>query len=548
MSSELPRSNALLPGRLVVGIGASAGGLAAFKRFLANTPADTGMAFILVQHLDPHHKSLLVELLGAGASIPVVTAENGLAIRGDCVFVIPPDATLTIKDGILQVVTPAPPRDQRRPIDAFFASLAEDCRDRAVAIVMSGAGSDGALGVSMIKEHGGLTLAQGEFDHVAEVGMPQSAAATGMVDHVVPVEDMPGLLINYQQHLGVVAPREDGHGTREDAREHLAAITVLLRAGIDHDFSGYKENTLIRRIQRRMQVLHIDDIPSYVERLKADRGELEALFRELLIGVTQFFRDPEAFEALKSPALAAFASSKAAAGEPVRIWVPGCSTGEEVYSIAILLSECLTAGQRALSDDIKIFGTDIDSNAIAVARSGRYRQPVPGVSPERLERWFVKEGDHFCLRREIRELCAFSVHSIVKDPPFSRLDLISCRNVLIYLDNEVQDRVMQTFHYALKPDGFLFLGTSESTARHAKQFGIVDKTNHIFRQLGSGEPSPARETFRCSVAAGVVDSGATHPGAALLGTLHQVTYGAALARRQSSQWQSLPFFGLPCRR
>ena len=198
--------------------------------------------------------------------------------------------------------------------------------------------------------------------------MPQSAAATGRVDHVVPVEDMPGLLIDYQQHLGVVASRKDGDGTSNDAREHLAAITGLLRAGIDHDFSGYKENTLVRRIQRRMQVLHIDDAASYVERLKADRGELEALFRELLIGVTQFFRDPEAFEALKSTALAALVASKAA-GEPIRIWVPGCSTGEEVYSIAILLSECMADGQRALSDDIKIFGTDIDSNAIAVARA-----------------------------------------------------------------------------------------------------------------------------------------------------------------------------------
>ena len=232
------------------------------------------MAFILVQHLDPHHKSLLVELLGAGAPIPVLEAADGIAVRENCVFVIPPDATLTIKDGILRVVSPAPPREHRRPIDTFFASLAEDCGDKAVGIVLSGVGSDGALGVRMIKERGGLTLAQAEFDHVAQGGMPQSAADTGMVDHVVPVEDMPALLVDYQQHLGTVAERKDGNGTRKDARDHLAAITGLLRAGIDHDFSGYKENTLIRRIQRRMQVLHIDDVPSYVERLKADRGEL----------------------------------------------------------------------------------------------------------------------------------------------------------------------------------------------------------------------------------------------------------------------------------
>ena len=483
--SSAPQSRDALPGGLVVGIGASAGGLAAFKTFLANTPADSGMAFILVQHLDPHHRSLLVELLGAGAPVPVLEAADGVAIRENCVFVIQPDATLTIKDGILRVVSPAPPRECRRPIDTFLSSLAEDCGDKAVGIILSGVGSDGALGVRRIKEHGGLTLAQAEYDHVAQGGMPQSAADTGMVDHVVPVEAMPALLVDHQQHLGTVAEHKDGDGTREDARQHLAAITGLLRAGIDHDFSGYKENTLIRRIQRRMQVLRIDDVPSYVERLKADRGELQALFHELLIGVTQFFRDADAFEALKSTALAALISAKAA-DEPIRIWVPGCASGEEVYSIAILLSECMAGGQRSLANDIKIFGSDIDDNAIAIARAGRYRHPVTGVSPERLERWFVKDGDHYRLRREIRELCAFSIHSIVKDPPFSRLDLISCRNVLIYLDPELQDRVMQTFHYALKPGGFLFLGTSENITRHAKQFTIVDGEHRIFGRRDTG--------------------------------------------------------------
>jgi two-component system, chemotaxis family, CheB/CheR fusion protein len=484
MSSE-PRSNDLLPNTLTVGIGASAGGLAAFKKFLANTPADTGMAFVLVQHLDPHHKSLLVELLGARAAIPVMEAADGIAVRENCVYVIPPDATLTIKDGILRVVTPAPPRELRRPIDTFFSSLA-DCGDKAVGIVLSGVGSDGALGVRKIKEQGGLTLAQAEFDHVAQGGMPQSAADTGMVDHVVPVEDMPGLLVDYQRHLGAVEKRKDGNGTRTDVRPHLAAIAGLLRAGINHDFSGYKESTLIRRVQRRMQVLHIDDVLNYVERLKADRGELEALFHDLLIGVTQFFRDSDAFEALKSIALAALVSSKSA-GEPIRIWVPGCATGEEVYSIAILLSECMAEGHRSLGNDIKIFGTDIDENAIAIARGGRYRQPVTGVAPERLERWFVKDGEHYHLLREIRELCTFSVHSIVKDPPFSRLDLISCRNVLIYLDTELQDRVMQTFHYALNPGGFLFLGTSESITRRAKYFAIVNEKQRIFGRRDTGE-------------------------------------------------------------
>jgi two-component system, chemotaxis family, CheB/CheR fusion protein len=303
MSAE-PLPNNLVPDGLVVGVGASAGGLAAFKTFLANTPADTGMAFILVQHLDPHHKSLLVELLRAGAPIPVVEAADGVAIRKNCVFVIPPDGTLTIKDGILRVVRPAPPRESRRPIDTFFSSLAEDCRDKAVGIILSGVGNDGALGVRKIKEHGGLTLAQAEFDHVAQRGMPQSAADTGMVDHLVPVEVMPSLLVDHQHHLGAVVEDTDGNGTRKDVGQHLAAIARLLRAGTGHDFSGYKESTLTRRIQRRMEVLHIGDVPSYVERLQADRGEVQALFQELLIGVTQFFRDPGAFEVLRSTVLA----------------------------------------------------------------------------------------------------------------------------------------------------------------------------------------------------------------------------------------------------
>ncbi len=415
MSAD-PLPNDPLTDGLVVGVGASAGGLAAFKTFLANTPADTGMAFILVQHLDPHHKSLLVELLSAGAPIPVIEAADGVAIRKNCVFVIPPDATLTIKDGIIRVVSPAPPRGSRRPIDTFFSSLAEDCRDKAVGVILSGVGSDGARGVRKIKEHGGLTLAQADIGHVAQDGMPRSAVNTGMVDHVVPVEAMPALLVDHQHHLGAVAEHKDSNGARQDMGQHLAAITGLLRAGTGHDFSGYKEGTLTRRIQRHMQVLHIDDVPSYIERLKADRGELQGLFHELLVGVTQFFRDPDACEALKKTALASLISSKAA-DEPIRIWVPGCATGEEVYSMAILLSECMTDSPRSQSSDIKIFGTDIDDGAIATARNGSYRQPVTGVSPERLGRWFLKEGNDYRLRPEVRQLCAFSVHSIVKDPP-----------------------------------------------------------------------------------------------------------------------------------
>jgi two-component system, chemotaxis family, CheB/CheR fusion protein len=478
---------------LVVGIGASAGGLAAFKSFLAHTPADTGMAFVLVQHLDPHHKSLLVELLGAQSPIPVVEARDGLMVKANCVFVIPPDATLTIVDGTLRLASPAPDRAHRRPIDTFFASLAADFDERAVAIVLAGVGSDGTAGIKSIKEHGGLTMAQAEFDAIALQGMPSSAAATGQVDQVVPVEIMAAKLADYHKHLIEVAGKKDGNGQRKDVQEHLASVTSLLHARSEHDFSGYKEATLIRRLQRRMQVLNMDTAADYVERLRVDRSEIEALFQELLIGVTQFFRDPEAFEALMAIAIVPIVSAKSEK-EPIRIWVPGCSTGEEVYSIAILLREAMQTSGR--NRDVKIFGTDIDANAVAAARAGRYRMAASGMSRARFEQWFTRDGDDYCPVPEIRDMCVFSTHSLVKDPPFSRLDLISCRNVLIYLGEELQDRLMRTFHYGLSPGGYLFLGTAESVTRNSRLFTALDKKHRILQCRDTGANLPAFQPRR----------------------------------------------------
>src|SRR5690348_7539016 len=274
--------------RLIVGLGASAGGLDAFKSFFAAMPPRSGMAFVLVQHLDPHHKSLLVELLSNHTEMPVVQAEDGMAVAVDHVFVIPPNAVMTIKGGILRVSTPAPPREHRRPIDVFFASLAEDQEEKAICIILSGSGSDGSLGLKAVKEHGGFSLAQAGFDETALLGMPSSAAATGLVDEVMPVEQMPARLLAYAQHLGRISDRKAPDGTRHDAAEHLTRICALLRARLGHDFSQYKENTLVRRIQRRMQVLQIDNVPEYIERLRNDPNQLDLLFRDLLIGVTQF--------------------------------------------------------------------------------------------------------------------------------------------------------------------------------------------------------------------------------------------------------------------
>ncbi|MCY7399082.1 MAG: PAS domain-containing protein [Sphingomonas bacterium] len=464
---------------LVVGIGASAGGLDAFRSFFTAMQADSGMAFVLIQHLSPDHKSMLAELLGRNTAMDVIEATDGTEVKPNCVFVIPPNATMRIKGGRLKIIKPAPPRNQRRPIDTFFQSLAEDQGENAVCIILAGTGSDGTLGVATIKEHGGLTLAQAEYDHQALPGMPQSAAASGQVDDILPADAMPARLLAYQKHLAGVAPIKDEDGTRTDASSHLSAIMAELRARTGHDFSGYKEKTLVRRLQRRMQVLQVTTPSDYIEQYREHPDELDRLFQELLIGVTQFFRDPAAFQALDTDVLKGLVAGKGA-DETVRIWVPGCSTGQEAYTIAMLLREAMD--KRRAKPKIQIFGTDIDDRAIACARLGRYLKPVGGVSPERFERWFIEEADHCCVVPEIREMCVFSAHSVIKHPPFSKLDLISCRNLLIYIDPAMQDRVMRTFHYALKPGGRLFLGSSESVTRSSALFGAIDKKHRIFER------------------------------------------------------------------
>ena len=395
----MPPAKPIVP--IVVGIGASAGGLDAFKKFFEHMPPDTGMAFVLVQHLDPQHKSLLVDLLRPRMTMPVVEASDGTAVAENCVYVIPRNATLTIKNGVLHVATPAPERALRRPIDTFFAALAADQGERAAAIVLSGVGSDGSLGVKSFKEHGGLTLAQAEAeaDDEAMRGMPWSATATGFVDFVLPIDAMPAKLIGYQRHLNEVSERKNGDGVQFDAAEHLSQIIALLRVRTGHDFGGYKSSTLGRRIQRRMQVLQINDITSYLERLRADPAELDLLFGEILVGVTEFFRDPEAFDALAAVMRNVIADK--GPDSHVRIWVPGCSTGEEVYSVAIMMRE---AKDARTSPKVAIFGTDIDPKAVASARAGLYHKLPPGLSQARFERWFSKEGDEYRPTREIRDL------------------------------------------------------------------------------------------------------------------------------------------------
>jgi two-component system CheB/CheR fusion protein len=394
---------------------------------------------------------------------------------------------------MLRVTVPAPAREYRRPIDTFFASLAENQEDCAVGIVLSGVCSDGSLGIKAIKEYGGFTLAQAEFDETAMIGMPRSAAATGLVDHVASVEKLPAKLLEHQAYLAKVEERKGTDGAREDVRESLSAITTVLRKRLKHDFSGYKQNTMVRRIQRRMQVLQIEAVPAYAEHLRREPSEGDALFRELLIGVTQFFRDEDAFEALKANFLPSLLAAREA-GDPIRVWVAGCASGEEVYSIAILLQEAI--GAHRTDAIITIFGTDIDPQAIAFARAARFRR-MDGISPERLQRWFVKDGGDYLPTHAIRDMCVFSEHNLIRDPPFSKIDLISCRNVLIYMDSDFQHRVMQTFHYALRPGGYLFIGPSESISRESRLFSAADKKHRVLqRHAGVGAPDLARRRAR----------------------------------------------------
>ena len=464
--------------QLIVGIGASAGGIDAFKTFFSRMPADIGMAFVVVQHLDPNYESSLAAIIAGYTTMPVHLVEEGALVMPDHVFVIPPDAILTIKENRLLLSRPAPPAARRTSVNTFLSSLAEDQGENAVGIILSGFGSDGALGIAAVKEHGGLTLSQAEFDHHAKRGMPQSAASAGFVDHVLAVEDMPQALLDYRHHRAICDSHKGPDGIRQDLPSHLATICAVLHSRLGRDFADYKTGTLMRRIQRRMHVLQIDQVTDYIIQLRSLPHEAEHLFRELLISVTRFFRDGQAFEELEAKVIPGLLVDSDSA-DPIRVWVAGCATGEEAYSIAILLKEAL---HRIDSPrQVQIFATDVDDRAIAVARAGLYPGTIASdLSPERLERNFVKEDGSYRVAKDIREMCLFSTHDLVKDPPFSRIDLVSCRNLLIYFEPALQQRVITTFHYALRPGQYLFLGPSESVASQAQLFAPLDKRHRLF--------------------------------------------------------------------
>jgi two-component system CheB/CheR fusion protein len=464
----------------IVGIGASAGGVEALEAFFAAMPAENGMAFVVVMHLDPTHASWLADIIARRTSMPVAAVRDGDTVEPGHVYVLPPGAIVTISERRLHLRERGAGAGERAAVDIFFNSLAEDCGENAVGIVLSGSGSDGTLGIKAIKEQGGLTLAQGsDRTEPRFKDMPESATATGLVDLVVPVEQMPERLLGYLRSEGMVESERIGAATGK--------IYEILHGRLGHDFSEYRDKTFGRRLQRRMQVLQITNIDAYVDRLQHDPDEAPRLFRDLLIGVTAFFRDPDAFRALETTVIPKIFEG-AGPGEEVRVWVPGCSTGEEVYTIAILLREQMETLSRA--PRVQLFGSDIDERALTVARAGQYpRSLLAHVSPERLKRFFVSDGHTYQLMREIRDLCIFSPHSVLRDPPFSRLNLISCRNLLIYLNADLQTRVIPVFHYGLKPDGFLFLGLSETVTRHGDLFAPLDKQHRIYKRRDLVKPA-----------------------------------------------------------
>ena len=468
----------------IVGIGASAGGLAAFEAFFSGLPPDPdpGVAFVLVQHLAPDYKSILTEIIQRCTRMRVFEVEDGMVVQPNSIYIIPPGHDMALLNGILQLLEPKGTRGQHLPIDYFFRSLAQDQHERAIGVILSGGGSDGTLGLRAIKAEGGIVMVQdpnsAEFD-----SMPRSAIATGLVDYVLAPAEMPPRLITYAKHAFGKLPVIASLPTTK-SENALRKIFILLRAQTDHDFSQYKPSTIHRRIDRRMAVHQIDTVDDYVKYLQQTPAEVEALFRDLLIGVTKFFRDPEAFQVLEEKIIPKLLTDKHP-GEVIRIWTPGCSTGEEPYSIAMLLVECMEAQHRY--HPVQIFATDIDSRGIATARSGTYPSNIAAdVTPERLMRFFTPEakGGGYRVHKNIRDILIFSEQDLIMDPPFSKLDFISCRNLLIYMGAELQKRIIPLFHYSLKPGGILLLGNSEGVGEFGDLFTVLDRKHKIYQRKG----------------------------------------------------------------
>jgi len=469
----------------IVGIGASAGGLEALEAFLKSVPPSSGIAFVIIQHQDPNYKGILVELLQRATSMPVALITEGVRIETNCVYVIPPNRDLSILNGVFLLSEPSAPRGLRLPIDCFFRSLAEDCNEHSIGVILSGMGTDGTLGLRTIKEKGGSVFVQSQ-DSAKFDSMPRSAIEAGLADIIAPVEELAGKIIDYLQYAPLVPPKSNFHQEENDTNKNiLAKIILILRTNTGHDFSFYKKNTLYRRIERRMGLHQFKNISDYARFLRSNVQEADLLFKELLIGVTEFFRDPEVWEQLKIEVFPTLLKAQPK-NQTLRAWTTACSTGEEAYSLAIVFREALEEMQTANHYSLQIFATDLDSDAIEKARIGLYPENViTDISEKRLNRFFIKEDNGYQVCKEIREMVIFAPQNLIMDPPFSKIDLLTCRNLLIYLEPELQKRLLPLFHYSLNPGGFLVLGTSEHLSEHKGLFTTLSGKDKIYRREDS---------------------------------------------------------------
>jgi two-component system, chemotaxis family, CheB/CheR fusion protein len=486
----------------VVGLGASAGGLEAFQNFLMASPPDSGIAYVLVQHLDPNHESMLADLLSRRTAMPVRQIVDGMTIEPNNVYLIPPNASLAIENAKLRLSEFLEPRGFRRPIDVFFRSLAADQGANAACVVLSGTGGDGSEGLRAVKGAGGLTIAQAP-DTAKYDGMPNSAVATGLVDKVLQVGDMPSAIRDYfdRGHANILS--------LPDVTDFLLTVCEEVRHRLGHDFSQYKRSTMLRRIQRRMQVVGASTGADYLSRLKEDAEEAGLLLRDLLINVTCFFRDAEAFDVLRREVIPQLLHDRGA-GDTIRIWTPGCSSGEEAYSIAILIAEALSRQQ--VRPRVQIFATDIDEQMLQKARAASYpHSAVKDVPIELLDRYFYAQEDDYVLNQAIRDMVRVSSHNLIKDPPFSRVDMIVCRNLLIYLNTGLQQRLLPVFHYALRPNGWLFLGSAENIASRNDLFDTVEAGARLYRRRGAHRQSVQMPLFVQPLALAVAEREITDP-------------------------------------
>ena len=463
----------------IVGIGASAGGLEALEQFFSNVPVDCGIAFVVVQHLDPDHKGIMRELLQRITEMQVFTVTDRLKLKPNCVYVIPPNKSMSILNNALHLFDPIETRGLRLPIDFFFRSLADDRKDQSIGIVLSGMGSDGSLGLRAIKEQAGMVLVQdpatAKFD-----SMPRNAIEAVMVDIVASANDLPAKLLSLTSKTLRIVTKQ---GLEKDTSS-LEKIIILLRSQTGNDFSQYKKNTVYRRIERRMGIYQISKISSYVRYLQENPTETDILFRELMIGVTSFFRDTAVWDSLKQNAIPSLIA-KLPHGYILRAWIPGCSTGEEAYSMAIVFKEVLEKANTSKNISLQIFATDLDNSAIEKARKGVYPSNiVADVSPERLNRFFIKSEEQFRVNAEIREMVVFAPQNVIKDPPFTKLDILSCRNLLIYMDADLQKKLLALFHYSLNSGGILLLGSAETNGAQSDSFSTIDSKLRIYQRSG----------------------------------------------------------------